>query len=285
VAVRGEADEGHQLTHPGRNVPDRGRNPSAVRHAGEALVVIPFRDRGIDPRRSRNLARVLDWWADSPWPVMVVDDGRAGDAQFNRSAAYNRGAEAARDAGASVVVYTEADMLIPHGQVAAAIQAAKGSPGLVVPFTTYRYLSERDSELVCDGTLAADVAVPESEMGDGASMGAVNVVSMASLDAVGGWDENFEGNWYDDNAMERAFAVCCGVRRHVPGPAWHLYHLPGWTGDHLSEADRAATEANRRRWERYAAAGTPEQIRALTGGHREERDQASGARTQVVPSR
>lgn len=249
-------------THPGGE-----RDPLAPRVAGNAVVVIPFRDRGHDPLRAQNLQRVLAWWAAGPWPVAVVHDGREGDAQFNRSAAYNRGVEAASAAGADVVIYTEADMLIPYAQVAEAVEAALVAPGLVVPFLTYNYLSESDSQLVRDGATVDDLT-PQNAVDDGGSMGAVNVVSMDSLAAVGCWDEGFEGNWYDDNAMEQAFAVCCGARRHVPGPAWHLYHLPGWTGDHLTEADRAATEANRQRWLRYQAAGTPEQIRALTGEHR-----------------
>lgn len=243
----------------------RGRDPLAPQRA---VVIVPFRDRGFDPLRRMNLEAVLAWWESSPWPVHVVDDGRARDAQFNRSAAYNRGVELANQAGADVVIYTEADMLIPHEQVARAVEEAAGQPGLVVPFTTYNYLSPVDSDRVRHGANLA-VITPESTMGNGASMGAVNVVSMDSLAAIGCWDEAFEGNWYDDNAMERAFAVCCGVRRHVSGPAWHLYHLPGWAGEHLTDADRAATEANRLRWERYEAATTPEEIRALTGEGRE----------------
>ena len=236
---------------------------------GNAVVVIPFRDRGRDPHRAQNLDRVLRWWAAGPWPVAVVHDGREGDAQFNRSAAYNRGMEAARAAGADVVIYTEADMLIPYAQVAEAVEAAHMMPGLVVPFLTYNYLSEADSQRVRDDA-PLEGLTPQQIVDDGGSMGAVNVVSMASLEAVGCWDEGFEGNWYDDNAMEHAFAVCCGVRRHVPGPAWHLFHLPGWSGDHLTDEDRAATEANRLRWLRYQAAKTPEQIRSLTGECRAE---------------
>ena len=251
------------MTPAGNDSLGREGNPLAPQRAPSALVVIPFRDRGHDPLRQQNLDRVLAWWAESPWPVRVVDDGRDGDAQFNRSAAYNRGAVAATTAGVDVVIYTEADMLIPYQQVDAAVQAAADAPGLVVPFTTYCYLSPDGSQLVRDGREPATVA-PESRMDNGASMGAVNVVSMDSLAAIGQWDENFEGNWYDDNAMERAFALCCGVRRHVPGPAWHLYHLPGWSGDHLTDEDRAATEANRLRWERYAAATTPQEILHLT---------------------
>lgn len=249
------------MADQGSNSPGRERDPLAPRRA---VVVIPFRDRGRDPLRQQNLESVLAWWEAGPWPVHVVDDGRAGDAQFNRSAAYNRGADLARGLDAEVVIYTEADMLIPHEQVAHAVEAAVDQPGLAVPFTTYNYLSPVDSARVRHGANLT-IIVPESTMDNGASMGAVNVVSLESLDAIGQWDEGFEGNWYDDNAMERAFSVCCGVRRHVPGPAWHLYHLPGWAGEHLTDADREATEANRQRWLRYEAATTPEQIRALTG--------------------
>lgn len=230
----------------------------------QAVLVVPFRDRGHDPRRAANLAAVRRWWEGSPWPLYVVTDSREGDEQFNRSAAYNRGTEVAIAAGADVIVYTEADMLIPWTQVDQAITAAADRPGLVVPFSEYRYLSAKDSETVRMSQRPRAV-IPETVMDDSSSMGAVNVVSTASLDAVGRWDESFEGNWYDDNAMERAFAVCCGPRRHIAGPAWHLYHLPGWSGAHLSDADRAATEANRLRWELYRAASTPDEIRALTG--------------------
>lgn len=259
------------------------------------MVVIPFRDRGLDPLRQANLERVLDWWADSPWGVLVVDDGRTGDAQFNRSAAYNRGAAAALAGGADVVIYTEADILVPHAQVALAVQSAAEAPGLVVPFLHYNYLSAADSQLVRDDLLNRTYAdpsgleslTPESSISNGRSMGAVNVVSLASIAAIGGWDESFEGNSYDDNAMDRAFTVCCGVRRHVAGSAWHLYHLPAhewWgTNDALTEQDRAATAANKQRWDRYAAAITPAEIRALTGEHRaEEGDRTEDRRAAGV---
>ncbi len=87
-------------------------------------------------------------------------------------------------------------------------------------------------------------------MDDSQSIGAINIVSRATLNKVGGWDECFEGNWYDDVAMKIAFEKVGGITRWVDGPAFHLYHLPGHTGDHLTDADRAATAARcgRHRW-------------------------------------
>lgn len=223
-----------------------------------ATVCIPFRDRGRDPLRQANLDRVLDWWSTAPWSVHVVDDGRTGDEQFNRHAAYNR---AAAQIDADVFVYTEADMLIPFEQIAEAVDLAAKEPGLVVPFTQYRYLSELDSMLVRKGA-EPHWFEPESTVDNGRSIGAVNVVSRETLDLVGGYTERTEGNWYDDRIMHHAFDVCAGLTRWVDGPAHHLYHLPGWRGDHLTAEDKAATKRNRALWRHVRTLRRPEQVRA-----------------------
>jgi len=235
-----------------------------------AAIVIPFRDRGIDPLRRQNLDRVLKHWADYPAEIHIVDDGRSSDQPFNRSRAYNHGA-AVTDA--DVLIYTESDMLIPFEQINQAVDQAFTAPGLVVPFTEYRYLSPEDSERVRQCEVEPQDCEPAYARGG--SIGAINVISRHTLDLIGQWDENFEGSWYDDDAMKHAFEICAGPTRYVTGPAYHLYHLPGaaskryahlpgWNGEHLTDADRDATDANRARYQRYLAATTPEEIRALT---------------------
>lgn len=227
-------------------------------------VIIPFRDRGTDPLRAVNLQRVREEWSGFPGQVIVVDDGRTGDAQFNRSAAYNSGIDLAGPA--EVLVFAECDMLIRAPQVVRAIRLAAAAPGLVIPFTQYHYLSAIDSSRVRAHKVTPDQCIPERTMDNGASIGAINVVSRGSIVAVGQFDEQFEGNWYDDNAMRIAFEIAAGPTRWVKGPADHLYHLPGWRGDHLTDADRAATEANRQRLQRYQHAETVGEILALTSG-------------------
>lgn len=221
-------------------------------------VIVPFRDRG-DPLRKANLQRVLEHWAGHP--VTVVDDGRTGDSPFCRSKAYNR---AARQTSAQVLVFTESDMLIDHHQISEGIQRAASAPGLVVPFTTYRYLSPTDSERVRRHEVEPEECVPESTMDNGTSIGAINIVSRETLELVGGYDERFEGSWYDDRAMCKAFEVCTQPTRYVDGPAHHLYHLPGFKGDHLTVEDLGATRRNKARWKLYQQARTPQQIRRLT---------------------
>lgn len=226
-------------------------------------IVIPFRDRGIDPLRSANVRRVIEHWDGCDVPLWLGDDGRVGDAQFNRSQAYNRGAWCV---DADVVVFAEADMLVPYRQIRRAVAMAAAAPGLVVPFSQYRYLTSEDSGLVRAHDIEPGDCNPESIMDNGESIGAINVVSRETLDAIGQWDEVFEGAWYDDVAMKIAFEVCAGPTRWVDGPAWHLWHKPGLGGSPLTAEDEAATARNKARLELYRQATTPQRIRELTAG-------------------
>lgn len=224
---------------------------------------IPFRDRGLDPLRQANLDYVTAYLESLDMgDVHVVTDGRSGKEPFNRSAAYNR---AATMIHTDVITYHEADMIIPKNQLAEAISMASDSPGLVVPYWVYHYLSAFDSTLVRNGKQLPTDCDPESIMDDGRAIGAVNVLSRATIEAVGQWDEVFEGSWYDDRAMAMAFNICTQATRFIPGIGRHLYHLPGWEGDHLSAADKQATKRNRQRLKLYMGA-TPERIRELTAG-------------------
>lgn len=225
-------------------------------------ICLPYRDRGHDPLRKANLDRVLLHWNDFGALVQVVHDDRPQDEQFNRSAAYNR---AAAQTDADILVFAESDMLVSFCQIQDAIEAASASPGLVVPFTQYQYLTAEDSQRVRDFHVSPTVCTPEWTMEDGRSIGAINVLSRETFDAVGGYDESFEGSWWDDRAMHRAFDIAAGPTRWISGPAYHLHHLPGWKGDHLTDEDRAATARNKARYHRYLSANTPERIRELTG--------------------
>lgn len=226
-------------------------------------VIIPFRDRGIDPLRTANLRCVLEHWSRSRWQPYVVDDGRTGNQQFNRSAAYNR---AVKEYPSDVYIFAESDMLVSLHQIKQAIWQAMEETGLVVPFTEYRYLSEANSEAVRNMGIPPCDVIAQRTMLRGASIGAINVVSEETMELIGQFDEAFDGNWYDDDAMKIAFEMCAGPTRWVDGPAHHLYHLPGWEGAHLTEADRHATRRNKLRLYRYQLARTPERIRELTAG-------------------
>lgn len=226
-------------------------------------VVIPFRDRGKDLRRGANLEVVIAWWYSHGFSPVIVGDGLEGDTQFNRHKAYNKAVAAFPET--EVFIFTEADMLIPIDQVAVGVRLAQRKPGLVVPFMQYRYLSDEVTANIRDSyndltseELAQWFAkpsinpasifsiVPESTMENGKSIGAVNIVSRETLELTGGFTEATRGNWYDDNIIKEGFEFITGNKTAwVPGPAVHLYHLPGWKGDHLSDEDKAATQHNK----------------------------------------
>lgn len=236
-----------------------------------AAIIIPWRDKG-DPWRKANLEVVVAHLQSICAPqIAIVSDGRLGDEPFNRSAAYNLGIRGLR--GIEVFVFHEADMLVSRAQLDAAVDMAARSPGLVVPFDTYHYLSAEATGCIHQGANPAD-ARPEYVMANGRSIGAVNAVSVETLIAVGQWDERFSGWGFDDRAMDIAFALATGERtRFVPGSGTHLWHTPGWSansrfrgGADVPRHEAEATVANEARYRLYRRATTPQRIRELTAG-------------------
>lgn len=226
-------------------------------------VFIPYRDRGRDPLRPANLKRVLQHWSTFRAPVAITTDGLDGDSQFNRSESYNR---AIQSSGADVFVLTESDMLIDFSQIETAITWAVESPGLVVPFTARHEHNATNSERIrAYQAEAKDCRAPVVKPKPRRT-GAINVISRDTYNAVGRYDSCFSGSWFDDRSMHIAFDICAAPTRWVDGPGHHLYHLPGYTGSHLTPEDKAATEANRQRFRQYQRARTPERIRELTSG-------------------
>lgn len=222
-------------------------------------IIIPFRDRGVDPLRAANLERVIHHWSLFDGEVIIADDGRSGAAQFNRSAAYNRGAARTE---ADMLVYAEADMLIHYDQIDKAVRLAGEKPGLVVPFTHQKKLSPSDSERVRALKISPPSCTPMPHpFGETNNYGCINVLSRATLQSIGRWDEQFEGNAHDDCAMWQAFTVAAGPTRWVDGPAYHLFHF-----ESVRPQDKAATQRNYRRMQIYCQAKTPEQVRHLTAG-------------------
>lgn len=227
-----------------------------------AAILIGFRDRGTDPLRKANLDCVLQYWEPFGLPIHVVDDGGTEAEQFNRHRAYNR---AAQHTDADVLCYVESDMLLPFHQMEEAIIAAR-TPGLIVPFTERHELNAEDSAKIRAHQLTYHDVRGEVIMPKPRRTGAINVLSRATLNAVGRYDEAFSGNWWDDRSMHIAFDICAGPTRWIDGPSYHLYHLPGHTGTHLTPEDKAATARNKERFRRYQQARTPGQIRQLTNG-------------------
>lgn len=234
--------------------------------------VVAFRDRGVDQFRKRNFDYVTEYVRGlGLGPLFIVDDGREGPQPFCRHAAYNIGSDLAFTAGARTITYWEADMIVPRQQVVDGIAAALEAPRLVVPFNVrHEYDAEQSEQIMADAnpdSFTAPVIKHAPRR-----IGAVNIISRDAYEAIGCWDEQHSGNWWDDRAMGIAFQICTGnPEKWIQGPSRHLYHLPGYAGSHLTDEDRVATERNRQRWLKYRRATTPEQIRELTTEQRRTR--------------
>jgi hypothetical protein len=206
-------------------------------------VVIPWRDGGC-PHRRGNARYVVDYYQGLQLgEVLVVDDGRTAG-PFSRSAAYNRGYA---QTTADVVVWNEADTLIPHRQLEQAIEAATAALGLVVPFTARHELSVGDTTAVLTGGADPFALTGQTVFPDRASFGQCGVTSRATMTEIGGrWDQGFSGWGYDDNGMMLVFRVLAGEPRWVDGPGMHLWHPHALTDPDPEQ--RAAIAANEARW-------------------------------------
>lgn len=236
----------------------------------DVSIIIPF--RGSDPHRQANLIKVLDWLTPLALPMILASDSREDGQPFNRSAAFNEGM---RLSPSEVYVFNEADMLVPHWQILAGVEDARDELGLVVPFSTYRYMSEDDSRQIIAGADPAGFG-PEWIMDGGKSIGAVNILSAASVDLAGGFDETLEGHGYDDNCVHSAFETACAPTRYVIGDAYHLWHKMAYAPwerrteaanpENFSDAEVRATTRNRLRYDMYRRARSAEDVRVLTAG-------------------
>jgi hypothetical protein len=226
-------------------------------------VVIPWRNPDAAPpaqkigwRASAAAYTIAYYQTLNIGPVIVVDDGRTGG-HFNRHAAYNAGlARATTD----VILWNEADTLIPKAQITAAALLAASAPGIVLPFTERHELDAAQTMDVYAGTVdpftldGGQFVFPSRK-----SIGQAGVTSRATVDAIGGrWPTQFEGWGYDDTAAFHCFNTLAGPPRWIDGKGTHLHHPPAFNQPTPDQA--AATERNRQQYH-YLASLTPEALR------------------------
>lgn len=208
----------------------------------KTIVVAPWRSRG-DRHREAAWGMARDGW--KGWALFTADDGGE---PFSRAASIN---QAVAEHPADVYVIVDADILIDHAQVEAAIDLAAHAPGLVVAFDRWAHLTEEGTGHVLDGYMGSwepfvDVTFP--------SISACIVVNHETWELTGGFDARFRAWGGEDVAFALACETLAGPIRKVPGTAWHLYHPP----------DSNRPEANFDLMRQYeAACGNPDAMRAV----------------------
>lgn len=176
-------------------------------------IVIPWRPSG-------------DWWRTEafryvskhmePYLPIYADDGTQ---PFSRSGSKNLGAAQVVD---SVVMFLDADTVIPHDQIDAAIDLAKEG-NLVYPFTEYHSLSPESTKAIFRG----DVAFPtplHSLWAIGWATGGAMAIPKDLFYEIGAYDEGFI-DWGMEDAAILIMARKAGIDiKKIEGNCYHLWH-------------------------------------------------------------
>jgi hypothetical protein len=177
-------------------------------------VVIPFQSK--DEHRLANLGMILDYYrTEFPnWQLVIQplegDDGPA--ARIAR--ARNNGAKLATG---DVLVFNDADSLVPAANVHRAVGMAEYAPGLVFAWREYLRL-ERGLLRSYRDALGAPAGW---SMMDSLSCGC-SAISRACFDEMGGFDETWERGFEDYDFAQRCSELW--PLRRIDGPLKHLWH-------------------------------------------------------------
>ena len=207
------------------------------------------------PRRSDGGRRDELWaWVSARWSsthpeVQVVEGHHHGDGPFNRSAALN---DAASRATGDMLVIADADSFVGGGQINDAVAVAAQTGRMVLAYDRFAYLSREMSDRVMDG-FDGDWW-PGVEWSMPGTCSSMVVMTRDLWDEIGGADEGFVGWGGEDIAISLSAQTLRGGLHRIPGEVWHLWHPPAPHGDESVWVERM---------QRYAAADTPEKMRAL----------------------
>lgn len=192
------------------------------------VVIVPC--YGDDPRRVANADRVLDHLRMAGFRTLIASPQNGASMAHAR----NLGAEISEheERPASVLVFNDADSIVPPRQILEAVHLAATAPGLVYAYDLYLRLDER-------GRIDQELFNPPS-------MGCV-AISRDCFTEAGGFDQRFVGWGYED--VE--FAQRCGrlwPLRRVPGVLEHLWHGDRRADDSPVDADPELVVRNLELW-------------------------------------
>lgn len=210
----------------------------AAYREGVPVVYLPWR-----PALSRIDAfdRVRDWYA-RMLPEFTLETIDSGDVPFNLARCRNLAV--AQSEPDDVIVLNDADTLPEPWPLREAVEAAKSSGRVHLPYTAYHWFGAEGSAQFAAGIPPEECAF---ELVVGACSG-VYVTTRRTWEAHGGQDERFQGWGFEDAAWYIAHSTMLGEspRRHE-GRVYALHHVA---------ADRAGThyDANAALMERYREA-------------------------------
>ena len=181
-------------------------------------MIFPWRPGDRD--RESAFDYVRDWVASLglPWTKADADPLDV----FNRAASKNRGAR--QSAWADVLIFHDADMVIPRHVYPELVDTATSTGRLVVGFFEYRTLEKATSRMVYAGQIDDPFDAPAFTSHAGFSTGGVVAITREGFDTVGGYDERFRGWGCEDFALYIAALTVLGQPERLENSAVHFFH-------------------------------------------------------------
>ena len=211
----------------------------------DTRVIVPAYN--LEGRRAENADAVLRHLHAGGLEVLTVAPLNGG----SMSHARNLGAEIAEheNPAPSVLVFNDADSLVPHRQILEAAMMARMGGGLVYAYTLYLSCRPSSSARYIDGELELEhLAAGAEELMGTASVGCVAITAEA-FRRVGRFDQRFYGWGYEDYEFRaRCAATLGGNVGRVAGPLYHLWHGARRPDHSPIDADPASIERNRLLW-------------------------------------
>jgi len=198
------------------------------------------------------------------WEIVVCDSDPG--LPFNRSEARNNGAQEATN---EILIFCDADTTPGHPlDIVRVINEIGRDDGQAwYGCRAHFQMTEAFTRYSIEGAMGFD---EEADLPWGKAMqapsGGITICGFNAYDRVGGYDEHFEGWGYEDSAFHAAMTAMYGERQ-LFGDVFHFWH-PKIRTDRQAQPN---ITANRRLYERYAAAKNPEALDELLDALREER--------------
>lgn len=241
-------------------VADEG--PEAVRSSGgspgETWVVVLVPRRRDNGPRDRLWAHCRAWW-EQTFPDWPIYEGHHDVGPFNRSAAINRAATMAGDWDVAIII--DSDVLGDPARIMEAVTLADKTGAMTFPFTTRKDLDQAGTAKVLDGFRGSWERYVHKRWAGNVS--SIIAVPRRLWDAVDGFDENFVGWGFEDNAFASACVTFGGPYNRLPGEVWHLWH-PTAKAEALGSPTFVANKARAALY--HDAIGNPIRMRELRLG-------------------
>lgn len=220
-------------------------------------VLIPYWSVG-DVHRDRVFDWILRRWkALLPDSEICVAQGDSG----SRSAARNFAFASSKG---DVLVVADADTMVRAAPLRAALKLVQSQRTWVLPYTTYFNVTEADTKYLLE--LPPDINPRDPSDWDhrlDTSVSGVLVMPREAWSTVNGYDEQFVGWGYEDNAMALALDTLWAPCHRIASSVLHLWHEVPEDGAFNSPM----IAHNRARFRQYeAAVGHPLAMATFRGG-------------------